>query len=757
MDPSAAWVIPLSDVSDSDAEVTGAKTANLAVLRRAGLPVFDGFCIPTLAYRYFVETHRLGDQIAYELERKPAAQMRWEEMWDSALRIRNAFLAATVPEELSESILRAYARLGDNPAVAVRSSAPREDGLRNSFAGIHESVIDVRGESELLDAVKRVWSSLWSDAAILYAADLELSPRTSAMAVLIQPFVRKSPSGVAFGRVPNSSDRDKLMVEAVPAECAELVDGVTDPDRWVLRRSTGETIDHTRGARDDETSQAPLLDVRDLAELRQRLEEIEELLGWPPDVEWTGRSDSLAILQARPITTGVVVDKRSEYLRLRPSRRQLTQLHDRIFEELVPKLTREASDLAAETVETLADSELAAALKRREKIVDYWRSRYNEELIPLAHAVRQFGAFYNDAVKPPDPFEFVDLMRGQPLIASERDATIARLASTLRDAPDVLSRVERLIQSDSESTTGDDGWTVLTRRAASNDDLTGFLQEARNGAQQVMNVAFDGKRLAERPREFLHTICQLSRAQTRLAEDLHIDRKQVAIDRERYFLSCLADDRKTEGAELLEQARFAWKLRDDDNIYLARVESELLRAVETAAERLRKAGRIGAVEVREEDASILAEALSSEGDEQLALGRLSRWKAEDRLADPELRPEQLPGRQETVRQLTGQPAAPGLATGTVARILHAEDVTKFRAGNVLVCDAIQPMMTHLVPLASAIVERRGGMLIHGAIIARELDIPCVNGVPGAAELLRDGQEITVDGYLGIVTVGPARL
>ena len=64
-------------------------------------------------------------------------------------------------------------------------------------------------------------------------------------------------------------------------------------------------------------------------------------------------------------------------------------------------------------------------------------------------------------------------------------------------------------------------------------------------------------------------------------------------------------------------------------------------------------------------------------------------------------------------------------------------------------------MTHLVPIASAIVERRGGMLIHGAIIARELGIPCVNGVRKAADVLSDGDLVTVDGHLGIVTVGAA--
>lgn len=754
MDPCAARVVSLSDISGSDASVTGAKAANLAVLRRAGLPVFDGFCITTPAYRYFVETHRLDDKIAFELERKSAAQMRWEEMWDSALRIRNDFLAANIPEDLSASILNAYAKLGNNPAVAVRSSAPGEDGLHNSFAGIHESVIDVKGESELLDAVKRVWSSLWSDAAILYAADLELSPRASAMAVLVQPFVRRSPSGVAFGRAPNSSDPDRLMVEAVPAECAELVDGLTDPDRWLLQRSTGETLDHTSGAREDETSKAGLLNARDLDEIVRRLEEIENVMGWPPDVEWTGRSDSLTILQARPITAGVGIDKRSEYLRLRPSRGQLKELQHRIFEELIPKLTREATELAAESLDALTDLELAAALRSREKIVAYWRSRYNDELIPLAHAVRQFGAFYNDSIKPSDPFEFVGLMRGLPLVACERDAVIAHLAHTLRSAPSVRSKVEQLISVESESESGvdDDDWAVLIHRAEPDADLARFIQRARNGARDVMNVAFDGQRLAERPREFLHTTCQLSRAKPRVAED-----SQAVLDRERYFVSCLSDGRKAEGVELLEQARFAWKLRDDDNIYLARVESELLRAIEVAVERLRESGRIGVVKVREEDASILAEALASEEDGKVALGQLARWKARDRLTDPDLRSEELPGPQETVRQLTGQPAAPGLATGPVTRIVHAEDVTKFRAGDILVCDAIQPMMTHLVPLAAAIIERRGGMLIHGAIIAREFDIPCVNGVPGVADILLDGQEITVDGYLGIVTVGPAHL
>jgi phosphoenolpyruvate synthase/pyruvate phosphate dikinase len=108
---------------------------------------------------------------------------------------------------------------------------------------------------------------------------------------------------------------------------------------------------------------------------------------------------------------------------------------------------------------------------------------------------------------------------------------------------------------------------------------------------------------------------------------------------------------------------------------------------------------------------------------------------------------------EGPRQLTGQPAGPGLASGLARTIRGPADLGLFRAGEILVCDSIQPAMTHLVPLAAAVVERRGGMLIHGAIIARELGIPCVNGVADAIDTVANGELLIVDGYLGIVTVG----
>ena len=108
-----------------------------------------------------------------------------------------------------------------------------------------------------------------------------------------------------------------------------------------------------------------------------------------------------------------------------------------------------------------------------------------------------------------------------------------------------------------------------------------------------------------------------------------------------------------------------------------------------------------------------------------------------------------------VRQLVGQPAGPGLAVGRARVALHEDDLYAFVSGEILVCDSLDPTMTFVATLAAAIVERRGGMLVHGAIIAREYGLPCVTGVPDATLEIHTGDLLTVDGFLGIVVVGGA--
>lgn len=200
------------------------------------------------------------------------------------------------------------------------------------------------------------------------------------------------------------------------------------------------------------------------------------------------------------------------------------------------------------------------------------------------------------------------------------------------------------------------------------------------------------------------------------------------------FLSRFKGKKREDAAEMLDLARASYRLRDDDNIYLSRIESALDQAVALAETRLSA------------DSAAAKDRSSHEG-------RIAVVKKKAYVPHSEVNETTSDDHFDFMpRQLTGQPAGPGLGEGPARVIWKASDLTGFQPGEILVCDAIDPAMTFVVPLSNGIVERRGGMLIHGAIIAREYGLPCVTGVPDATTLIKTGDRITVDGYLGIVTI-----
>jgi len=740
VDTGVGWVIPLAQAADSDERLIGGKAAKLAHLAQAGFRVPAGFVITTRAYEQYVEGQSLARLIRIELGRKPFASMRWEEIWDVALRIRSAFLAAPIPPALGQAIVTAVEALGAGKRLAVRSSAPGEDSAQRSFAGLHESVVGAVGAEAVLDAVRVVWASLWSDAALLYRQELALDPAHSRMAVVVQEMIDEDRSGVAFGRDPRELGRNHAIVEAVPGPCGDLVDGLVDPDRWILERSSGRVVEWRPGEREGESGR-PILEDGDLSNLHHMLLRVESLFHWPPDTEWTGRREQFTLLQARPITTalpsaGERGDQRGWYLSLRPGRRRLSALAERVAGQLIPELEALGKRLAAEAIEGYDDQALAAAIEERHAAVETWRQIYIDDFIPFAHGVRQLGIYYNDAVQPDDPYEFVGLLKGQQMVASERNRALQELAGRVRGDQALY---KGLLQATEQ------GWQNAARAVQALPGGASFIGAFEKLQAEFMDMAYGGERLSDHPDLLLQTVLELARS-PRPTPPQGVEARATTPGvqaMERRLLEAVGPGRHEEAREVLAVGRLSWRLRDDDNVLVSRLESQLLRALEVAGARLRAAGRLpGEARIGITAAPTLAEALRHPASTPVVL---PEFPAEGPTAHGAV--------GESPRQLVGQPAAPGLATGRVRRVRDARDLGRFRAGEVLVCDAIQPTMTHLVPLACAIVERRGGMLIHGAIIARELSIPCVNGIPHAVELLEEGEIVTVDGYLGIVTVG----
>jgi pyruvate,water dikinase len=204
---------------------------------------------------------------------------------------------------------------------------------------------------------------------------------------------------------------------------------------------------------------------------------------------------------------------------------------------------------------------------------------------------------------------------------------------------------------------------------------------------------------------------------------------------ENRFLESFSGKQKKEARELLELGRSSYRLRDDDNIHLGRIEAQLMMAVHEAKRRL-------------------AVSANNPGDKK-AIKRLQGIVNIHGYAEPSIKSKRVvsSGKNVQARQLLGQPASNGISRGVARIIVQHAELSEFRHGEILVCDAVDPNMTFVVPLAAGIVERRGGMLIHGAIIAREYGLACVTGVPDATTLIRTGDFLTVDGFLGIVTIG----
>jgi len=210
---------------------------------------------------------------------------------------------------------------------------------------------------------------------------------------------------------------------------------------------------------------------------------------------------------------------------------------------------------------------------------------------------------------------------------------------------------------------------------------------------------------------------------------------------EKNFLGCFEGSKRKEAMDLLDLARSSYRLRDDDNIYLGRIEAQLLTAVMEGKTRVENSGSVENSGHREKNPPELHKLKSVIHDLDYGNGKPELVVSSDEY-----------GFKVNPRQLVGQPAGPGLSRGNARVIRHHLDLQDFKNAEILVCDSVDPNMTFVIPLAAGVVERRGGMLIHGAIIAREYGLPCVTGIPDATSLIRTGDEITVDGYLGIVTI-----
>lgn len=330
------WVCGFNEIGLDDIARVGGKNASLGELRRAlgkQAQVPDGFAITADAYRAIVAENDLGPRMAAIL-----AATEWtdsERAGQAAQALRQMIVAARWPDGLFDVVAQAYRRLGGGRAVsvAVRSSATAEDLPGASFAGLHQSFLNVRGVGALETAVRNCLASLFTERAISYRITKGFAHESVALSVGVQLMVdaSRAASGVIFTLDTESGCRDVVMITGVLGLGETIVQGIADPDEYLVHKPTYRlghrmVLRHKIGAKQVRMIRsgdgvrlvkparaariAPCLDDKEILALAEQAMAIEAHYSrragqdTPMDIEWAkdGRSGQLFIIQARPET-----------------------------------------------------------------------------------------------------------------------------------------------------------------------------------------------------------------------------------------------------------------------------------------------------------------------------------------------------------------------------------------------------------------------------------------------------------------------
>ncbi len=316
-------IIWFKDIDKGDVDSVGGKGANLGELTRAGIRVPPGFVVSAETYFSFLRSAGIEPAIRDALrglDHDDSASLQ-----RASDAIKDAILRAPMPPAIAGEIGEAYGELGEGP-VAVRSSSTAEDLPEASFAGQQSTFLNVIGGDNVVHAVQACWASLFEARAIFYRAVAGFDHLSAGIAVPVQRMVQSERSGVMFTIEPVTSDRTKIVVEAIVGLGEGIVSGEVTPDLYIVRKvgleiESREIADQPRqivrnmdstGAHananiwvgvPDQLRKTQKLSDDEIRELAAIGAKVEQHYGWPQDIEWAWADGQFYLVQARPVTT----------------------------------------------------------------------------------------------------------------------------------------------------------------------------------------------------------------------------------------------------------------------------------------------------------------------------------------------------------------------------------------------------------------------------------------------------------------------
>jgi pyruvate,water dikinase len=862
-----------SDISKDDVTWVGGKGANLGELTQLGLNVPKGFCITVSAYWDFLdETKKVVMDRISAIDFKDTFSLQ-----KKSREIRDIVTEKEIPGSILNAIKKAYIRLsedGKNP-VAVRSSATAEDLPGSSFAGQHETFLNVVGEEQLAYMVKECWASLWTPRAILYREKQGFDHEKVGMCIVIQKMVFPSVSGVMFTYNSVKGTGDEVVIESTFGLGEGLVSGIVTPDSFIIRKNDFKIIDRNisekkqmivserKGTIQKEVPEVkqntPSLSVDNIRKLIKIGLRIEDHYNTPQDIEWCLSDGSTYILQSRPVTDmgRVVPQLKDEELSTLEGEWTKSPLDERVQEPLTPftwSIARESIPSFFEALRAfgfrfpeeekmvrlffgrpyVSKTELEQVFGNMPGVVDDFllggqaqidpkKVKFSFSMIPMGFRAlimvnqvhkdwdREYPRILSEfeilkkfdlkSATPPELLKKMDHILG---LANSIAAThalsiifcealyqvlVMYVSRYTGEDPNILC--PKLVAGLAENKTLEANknlWELATLARLNNAIFTHVSKGNYAQMAHELNVTKEGREYLKDFQDFLKiyghrspkydliypswgddpdlvlelVLSYLNSDSPHKPKDMEIrgikDRKRatalVLNNLNSRFIDKLIPVKRMVFLKLLSLAQKYMELRENQQFYIGQGYPIARRTVLEIGSRFGKVGIISEPSdvfflKMDEIRDIVYKKEVKDIDKKI-VKRKSDFEAFKNIEPPAIITKDGPREWATKNILKGIGGSPGMASGKVRIISDISEFCRFKEGEILVSPTTNPSWTPLFIMASAVVTEVGGMLSHGAVVAREYQIPAVLGLKNATKILKDGQQITVDGAKGII-------
>jgi len=317
---SKNWIFWLEELGQDHNDIVGRKCANLGEMTKMNLPVPPGFALCVEAYQDFMKMTGVANEIRECISLAEGISKEQAKFSELSTRIRHVIHSKVMPEEMEETILTYYHELCQRSkkpdvAVSVRSAGPM------SHPGQYETYLNIIGESEILDKVKKVWASTFNPRSLAFRSRKGMPLDTDPIGVAVLKMVNARAAGVIFTADPNTGDTSRMIIEANWGLGESVVNGESTPDIYIVNKDSLEVEEKTLGpkCRCVIPSEAGVIEVatppdkvsafclsdKEVKAVAKFGKILEDHFSAPQDIEWAIDQDAMSpdnvvLLQTRP-------------------------------------------------------------------------------------------------------------------------------------------------------------------------------------------------------------------------------------------------------------------------------------------------------------------------------------------------------------------------------------------------------------------------------------------------------------------------